>query len=751
MTKHISEHTLIDLYQFLFIFSMINREFLLFGLDLRFILIFLGVVLLFIFMKKGQKPHLNKFEKTFVLFYIFLFLSNLFLVFSINTVNVSEWIRLNILHANNFLFLLTIICYKKEVNKNKAINYYKISMIVLMISFVMILFKIDIPSMFCGVEHMYVKGKEHVNLFGGHIRIAGFAEDANYAFLFFFTFFILILSEGFKKSSVIYLILSVIGMGYSFSKTQVIMAVPVILFFFAYKYLNVRTEYKNIALLVVLICIFCLPFIMSKLNVMGNMVTMENRYALWNNALKLFKENHYFPAGIGGLRFYNSATLSWKVQAHSTYVQVLVELGLIGVILYVLLAYFSLNGLKNIYFIITMNFLMFSVTSETLYLQFFVFAFYYLPLLCKKKGVKTVNTKKVLFFVNSLGSGGAERVCDNLAFEYVKEGYSVDFVVLFDNQQYPTRKEYNVLSLHLNQSLGKAKLIASMLKKRKEINQFIKSSEKDGIYQIVMAHLPMSHICASLTDVGSRCLYVQHISLKSEGRFYSLYKAFYKNKKNVCVSEGLKNEFINTMNYKPENVSVVYNPVSADDIRTQAQGSFQTGYQPYFLCVGRLTQQKRFDRAIEVFYQGDFYQKYYLVIVGQGEKEEELRQLTIKYGIQDRVIFTGWQNNVYQWMRNAELLLHTSEREALPMVLIEALASGTRVVASNCDYGSDEILTGDYGRFIAEQDNVSDYIEKIHSALTSFEIHDSYEILDECKADYVCEQYLNVYQESFRQ
>lgn len=100
-------------------------------------------------------------------------------------------------------------------------------------------------------------------------------------------------------------------------------------------------------------------------------------------------------------------------------------------------------------------------------------------------------------------------------------------------------------------------------------------------------------------------------------------------------------------------------------------------------------------------------------------------------------------------MKNAELLLHTSEREALPMVLIEALASGTKIVASDCEYGSDEILKGEYSKYIADQNDVEDYIEKINDALIHFEINHNYKILDECQDENVCRKYLEVYKHMF--
>lgn len=44
--------------------------------------------------------------------------------------------------------------------------------------------------------------------------------------------------------------------------------------------------------------------------------------------------------------------------------------------------------------------------------------------------------RSILFFVNSFGKGGAERVCVNLGEEYVKQGYNVCFITLFENSSY---------------------------------------------------------------------------------------------------------------------------------------------------------------------------------------------------------------------------------------------------------------------------------------------------------------------------
>lgn len=751
MDNFIKKYKIFDIYLFLFIFTMINREFLLLGFDPRYLIFVMSAGLILSGLKNIKEVKFTNIELLLIIFYVLLFLSNFCFLINKQPIKFDELKSLNILHMNNFLFLISIILHKNEVSQDKVIFYYKISMIFLIISFILVLLNVNIPSLFCGTKHIAVYGKDQINFFGGYFRIGGFAEDANYAFLFFFSFIVLLFVEGLNVSNLILIIISCVGMGLSFSKTQVIMLIPAILIYFIYKKLNLTKKVKNNSLFILSTSVFFLPFIMLKLNLFGSMVTMLNRYSLWKTAIELMKRNHFLPAGLGGFRFYNYYRVDWLVQCHSSYVQILAELGIVCAILYIFITYFNMKKIKDINFIILLNFIFFSLTSETLYLQFFIFAMYILNIMCDNEASR-LNQKegnKILFFVNSLGKGGAERVCANLANSYIQQGYNVDFVVLFDDRSYSEQNNYRIFSLGIDSEQSKIKVIRQIFLKIKKVNHFIKISEQDGRYALITSHLPLSHICASMTCVGKRCLYVQHISLKSEGKYYTLYKTFYKNKKNVCVSKGLGNEFVHLMKYDPHNVDVVYNPVSIDEIKEKANQLLTVDNKPYFLCVGRLTQQKRFDRAINIFYQGKYYEDYFLVFLGQGEKEEELRQQVKKLGIEDKVIFAGWQGNVYQWMKNAELLLHTSEREALPMVLIEALASGTKIVASDCEYGSDEILKGEYSKYIADQNDVEDYIEKINDALIHFEINHNYKILDECQDENVCRKYLEVYKHMF--
>ena len=350
---------------------------------------------------------------------------------------------------------------------------------------------------------------------------------------------------------------------------------------------------------------------------------------------------------------------------------------------------------------------------------------------------------KALFFVNSLANGGAERVCINMAKCIVEKGGSVDFIILYGDSADTSFTPSRVLDLGLVSSDSKLKQITRIIISKELIDKFIRNNK----YDLVTAHLPMSHICAVISDIGKKTIYVQHTSLLSNKVFSNLYKLLYFHRVNVCVSEGLKKEFIKSMGCSSKNVYCIYNPVNYMDIKKKAVFAPKPGYK-YFLCVGRLCAEKRFDRAIDVFYQGGFYKEYKLVILGNGVLENKLKEQVKHYGIEDKVVFLGWVNNVYSWMINAELLLQTSDKEALPMVLIEGLACGVKIVASNCAYGADEILIGDQSRYIAQYDDLESYISIIKDALNFYpDISES--ALDRFTDNTIISKYLQVYNEVF--
>lgn len=122
---------------------------------------------------------------------------------------------------------------------------------------------------------------------------------------------------------------------------------------------------------------------------------------------------------------------------------------------------------------------------------------------------------------------------------------------------------------------------------------------------------------------------------------------------------------------------------------------------PVVLSVGRLMKVKDFPTLLRAFVIVRRQFECRLVIVGDGNKREELWQLATSLGIAEHFDMPGFSENPFSYMGRAALFVLSSVREGSPNVLIEALACGTPVVSTDCPTGPAEILeNGKYGRLV---------------------------------------------------
>ena len=84
-----------------------------------------------------------------------------------------------------------------------------------------------------------------------------------------------------------------------------------------------------------------------------------------------------------------------------------------------------------------------------------------------------------------------------------------------------------------------------------------------------------------------------------------------------------------------------------------------------------------------------------LVMIGDGAYKEKYLELIDKLGVEDRVYFTGFQNNPYKYMAKSDIFVLSSLSEGFPNVVAEAMSLGLPVIASNCYSGPAEILRND--------------------------------------------------------
>lgn len=175
----------------------------------------------------------------------------------------------------------------------------------------------------------------------------------------------------------------------------------------------------------------------------------------------------------------------------------------------------------------------------------------------------------------------------------------------------------------------------------------------------------------------------------------------------VAVSHSLARATATYLRIPPARVTTILNPVIDD---TKASGSngidvlhpwLKDHSVPAFVAMGRLEYQKGFDVLIDAFAKLRQHAHARLVIFGQGSLQEALQQQIDTLGLCDAIILAGHTDHPMAQMQAAHSFVLSSRFEGFGLVLVEALHAGTRVIATNCDYGPAEVLEdGRYGTLV---------------------------------------------------
>ena len=161
-----------------------------------------------------------------------------------------------------------------------------------------------------------------------------------------------------------------------------------------------------------------------------------------------------------------------------------------------------------------------------------------------------------------------------------------------------------------------------------------------------------------------------------------------------------------------------------DDILRQSQAPLdhpwaQPGQPPLVLAVGRLIPAKGFDVLLTAFQQVQKTTPARLMILGEGPEQKNLQAQIEALGLTETASLHGFAPNPYAWMRHCAVFVLSSRHEGLPGALIEAMACGSQVVATDCPHGPAEILeNGKWGRLVPV-DNAATLANAIVATLQS--------------------------------
>ena len=139
--------------------------------------------------------------------------------------------------------------------------------------------------------------------------------------------------------------------------------------------------------------------------------------------------------------------------------------------------------------------------------------------------------------------------------------------------------------------------------------------------------------------------------------------------------------------------------------------------QKYLISIGRLTKQKNFKLLINFFYKlSNKYSKFELVIIGEGEDEFKLKNLSKKLNIEKKIHFLGYQKNIFKYLKDAECFILTSLWEDPGFVIVEAALSNIPIISSNCPNGPEEII--EKNGYLFENNNLENLLKKFDEFYT---------------------------------
>ena len=135
--------------------------------------------------------------------------------------------------------------------------------------------------------------------------------------------------------------------------------------------------------------------------------------------------------------------------------------------------------------------------------------------------------------------------------------------------------------------------------------------------------------------------------------------------------------------------------------------------QTIMLCAADLSYRKHQDLLLEAFALGSAAMPdALLVFAGTGDKEDEFKTLAQTLGISNKIRFLGYSRNVNDLMALSDMVISAARQEGLPLNIIEAMASGLPVIASDCR-GNRDLVKNNVNGFITAPDDASDMMDKM--------------------------------------
>ena len=351
--------------------------------------------------------------------------------------------------------------------------------------------------------------------------------------------------------------------------------------------------------------------------------------------------------------------------------------------------------------------------------------------------------KKLLFVINTLGCGGAERAMLNLFDALDPKKYEISLFVLTGQGELshalpkhvrllnPDYKDVSVLTKEGRKLLIRSVLRAGikkglflrrasyLLKNFRDMRRRGKILPDKLCWRVLSDGAPLIKkeydLAVAYLEGGATYYVAEHVKARKKAAFVHIDygKAGYTRELDLdcyekfdrifTVSDEVREHFLEVYPEYEKKAFVFHNLVNQERIRRMAEqgDGFADDFEGYrILTVGRLTQQKRYDIAIQAMAllkeKCSVPVRWY--VLGEGELRESLRQQIKDAGVEQEFILLGVKENPFPYYKNCDLYVHATGFEGKSIAIQEAQTLGKPILATDCSGNREQIAHDVDGR-----------------------------------------------------
>lgn len=303
---------------------------------------------------------------------------------------------------------------------------------------------------------------------------------------------------------------------------------------------------------------------------------------------------------------------------------------------------------------------------------------------------------KICLVSECLSTGGAERVAAILSDFFVSQNIETHHVIFIDSVEY----SFSGSLLNLGKINGK-------VEKFKVFKKYIDDNKFDFIIDSRAKHNFLQEWIIARFIFKSPTIYTIHNFMID--LYFSKYKFLAKSTHKKAYGIVTITNQINELVYEKygfDNLRIIHNPITIEEIQKKSNESIEDNYD-FIVCAGRMNDDiKQFDKLILAYASSILPKKNIkLLLLGEGSKKLELQELAKSLNLENQVVFKGQVSNPFAYFSKAKYLVLSSKFEGLPMVILEALACKTPVIAFDCPSGPSEIIINKKNGLLIENQN----------------------------------------------